>query len=69
MSFLSQAQLTSSNAATSAAKEDVKKLTLQLQSQQQKGEESVERLRQQHMQTVQKLEERVRLHTLSQNCL
>lgn len=58
-SSLSQSQLTSSSAATSAAKEEVRKLSLQLQSQQKKVEESVDRLRQQHTQTVQKLEDRV----------
>ena len=60
-----QAQLTSSGGALSAAKEEVKKLTLQLQTQQQRGEESTEKLRQQHRQAVQRLESRVSpLYTL-----
>ena len=55
-----QAQLSSSSGAVSVGKEELKRLTQQLQSQQQRAEEGLEKLRQQHKQTVQKLESKVR---------
>ena len=56
-----KAQLSASNGVVSAGKEEVKKLTQQLQSQQQRSDESMERLRLQHRETVQRMENTVRL--------
>ena len=67
--FTSQAQLTSSNSALAAAREEVKKLEMQLLSQQKKSENSEGNLRQQHQKMVQRLEERVSLWSTVPVCV